>query len=672
MCSNASNQITKSALAQRAYRARLKADAGRYQNALEKDRLRKKKENASQSEKRKKSRRLTLIYREKERKRKALQRLKQKDSKTSRKEAAIKVRRATIGQKNQEISELRNELYECYKEVDKLRKSQIYDEDSANQPFTHSTPKPGVKILLDQMTPKTKRRLRDSLSESSLEYSARQRFREIGLNLSKSQQASKSGPSSTGTSTELEDSIVNFFHTDGVTKVCPDKKKVVEIDGDIVPLRYRLDNLKILHQKYLASQPLNCSLSTFQRHVPKNVRRPKAYDWGTCLCATCLNPTLKYEKLAQENIIQDVGSLETLLASDGLDAIDDELRGVTSDANIKFACWKKVPNPDAKYKGKISRKVIENLPCRIVANQLRSELSMMESHLNRAHAQYHAFKMERENAMKDPSSIVLQIDFAENMRLRQSREEKSAYYCEEQISIHAVHTWTSEGEESLVAISDSTDHRAPAVWAGIMPILENAVTQKMKTYVCIVSDSPTSQYRNKEVFFMMKKVCDNWGISMRWIYLEAGHGKGISDGIGATIKSLIQQLLDYSEGDAIYRCSDLLKHGLRNRTTVKILHYDKFDISRMREVIPLNLIAVNKTMMLHDVKAQFNMNYLLVRNVSDEEYRREAVPEPSKLVGSHVSVQQSLDMSSDTIPYEESSFVDRSSRILLSSLLKII
>ena len=74
--------------------------------------------------------------------------------------------------------------------------------------------------------------------------------------------------------------------------------------------------------------------------------------------------------------------------------------------------------------------------------------------------------------------MVLQIDFTENMKMRQSREEKSAYYYEKQISIHAVHTWSSDGEESWTAMSDSTDHRAPAVWAGIMPILEDVVRYK--------------------------------------------------------------------------------------------------------------------------------------------------------------------------------------------------
>ena len=130
---------------------------------------------------------------------------------------------------------------------------------------------------------------------------------------------------------------------------------------------------------------------------------------------------------------------------------------------------------------------------------------------------------------------------------------------------------------------------------------------------------------------MLKKVCDIYEIAIRWIYLEAGHGKGVSDGIGATIKSLIKQTLNYSEANAMYTCCDIMKE-IRTRTKIKILRYDQFDISRVRQMIPLNLTAIKQTMLIHDVLAQPDQNYLLIRNASDEQYRVESIPQPSKSV----------------------------------------
>ena len=42
---------------------------------------------------------------------------------------------------------------------------------------------------------------------------------------------------------------------------------------------------------------MECSYSTFTRYVPDNICKPKAEDWGTCLCMKYLNPELKLEGL---------------------------------------------------------------------------------------------------------------------------------------------------------------------------------------------------------------------------------------------------------------------------------------------------------------------------------------------------------------------------------------
>ena len=64
-----------------------------------------------------------------------------------------------------------------------------------------------------------------------------QRFLEIIVNFSKPQSMLMSATS------PLENSTVNFLCSDGVTKECPDVKKVTSVDGELVPIRYRLENI---------------------------------------------------------------------------------------------------------------------------------------------------------------------------------------------------------------------------------------------------------------------------------------------------------------------------------------------------------------------------------------------------------------------------------------------
>lgn len=53
-----------------------------------------------------------------------------------------------------------------------------------------------------------------------------------------------------------------------------------------------------------------------------------------------------------------------------------------------------------------------------------------------------------------------------------------------------------------------------------------------------VTDSPTSQYRNKYIFGMIANHINLFGISASWQFFEAGHGKGPFDGMGLLLKEL--------------------------------------------------------------------------------------------------------------------------------------
>ena len=71
----------------------------------------------------------------------------------------------------------------------------------------------------------------------------------------------------------------------------------------------------------------------------------------------------------------------------------------------------------------------------------------------------------------------------------------------------------------------SLDHKVSAVFASLEPILLKYCQANVHQFN-IISDSPTSQYRNKNVFWFMSKFCSLKNVSIDWICLEAGKGKG--------------------------------------------------------------------------------------------------------------------------------------------------
>ena len=60
-------------------------------------------------------------------------------------------------------------------------------------------------------------------------------------------------------------------------------------------------------------------------------------------------------------------------------------------------------------------------------------------------------------------------------------------------------------------------------------------------------DSPTSQYHNKGCAFLTKRLAEENDVDVIWIFTESGHGKGLMDSVGATIKNSIDNAMIAAE-----------------------------------------------------------------------------------------------------------------------------
>jgi hypothetical protein len=85
--------------------------------------------------------------------------------------------------------------------------------------------------------------------------------------------------------------------------------------------------------------------------------------------------------------------------------------------------------------------------------------------------------------------------------------------------------------------------------------------------IVIVSDSPSSQYRNRFTLFLMNTLCNASSWEWEWIYSEAGHGKGAADGVGAAIKRQADAFV--ARGGCVRKSSDLI--GLLSDSSVSFV-----------------------------------------------------------------------------------------------------
>ena len=80
----------------------------------------------------------------------------------------------------------------------------------------------------------------------------------------------------------------------------------------------------------------------------------------------------------------------------------------------------------------------------------------------------------------------------------------------------------------------------------------------------MIRDSPLTQYRNKIIFWFIKYFSKRYFVTFKLMYLESGHGKGVPDGIGATVEKLLHNLVVCNPNVPIYNVDDLLHLKLRD------------------------------------------------------------------------------------------------------------
>ena len=184
------------------------------------------------------------------------------------------------------------------------------DVDSAEDEMNSSL----AEVIWGNMTPSSQKKAKLSMESCELPKTMKSRARkELDINFSKPVNIRCEKQST------LEEKIEMFFNRDDISRVCPDRKKVAVNPSDVhkkKPIRYQLGHSKLLHHKFIA-EDIDCSYTTFLKKIPYYIKNPSASDWGTGLCATCLNPQLKIERLVAKKELKNPWCIEDLAGDEG-------------------------------------------------------------------------------------------------------------------------------------------------------------------------------------------------------------------------------------------------------------------------------------------------------------------------------------------------------------------
>ena len=127
----------------------------------------------------------------------------------------------------------------------------------------------------------------------------------------------------------------------------------------------------------------------------------------------------------------------------------------------------------------------------------------------------------------------------------------------------------------------------------------------------ICSDSPTAQYRNSKNVFLMKQLCEEFGISIRLLFTEAGHGKSPCDGVGGNTKTQVENVAMDIHGNkeilAIHSADDVAKL-IKEKTNLSydILVHKQEKTDEIRKNVG-NLSSLVGALKIHEVMIDSNL-----------------------------------------------------------------
>ena len=201
--------------------------------------------------------------------------------------------------------------------------------------------------------------------------------------------------------------------------------------------------------------------------------------------------------------------------------------------------------------------------------------------------QFGFYKELKENLTEHDA--LIHIDFSENYFCKWDSEIQSAHYgaSKKQLSLHTGFYQIGTGDvHSFCGISDSLQHDPIAIWAYLFPMLEKIRVDfpRVKT-LHFFSDGPTAQYRQKINFFLFSNiVCDMGFSNCIWNFFEAGHGKGIPDSIGATIKRAADRAVKY--GTNICSAEDFVRIGSKSTPSVHLYEINEDKMDEIKNTFP--------------------------------------------------------------------------------------
>lgn len=356
-------------------------------------------------------------------------------------------------------------------------------------------------------------------------------------------------------------SVQRFLENEENSMISPGVKDTITRHKIKKQKRFITDTMENLHKKYNAASDasLRVSYASFCRLRPFWIVKAKLTNRDTCLCVLHENFGMMLNRLKALKIIQNGDTViqSVVCNSNSYNCMSRKCSHCLNktpnfmtfeNEGISYHQWVS-QNEERDIKGSI-KSIRRTIKCRLTTDKKGLVEAFLEIlprfllHQFNIRNQYQAINHIKTNLAA--GEFLVRIDFSENYACKYFSEIQSVHFgaSRQQVSIHTgVLYYLSDvtGQVDIMpfcSISACLRHDAAAVHAHLKTALTRLIPKQNINVLHIVSDGPSSQYKNKSNFYLFTQhLVHVLNISAAtWNFTETAHGKGPADGVGAALK----------------------------------------------------------------------------------------------------------------------------------------
>ena len=471
----------------------------------------------------------------------------------------------------------------------------------------------------------------------------------IGLQLKEKMERQINQPSS-----ELQDAIKKFYYREDIVYTMPGKDDLMTVKHPVfgkqrLRVHYLNMYLREAHAVFQALEPdhaSNCSFAYFAKQRPKNVKlvgeTPKdqcqcilhenfklkmsalgiKYDtqlWEKLLCETQPNSNCWFNQCEECKNGRKIPSLVKKELNDLVEysqwefvMVKKKNKGTKVEAKLKNTEDKEVlkkgtkgikseenKKEDKEDMIKVLEKRARNVEVNIVLEEAIEGYPEMTKHVNTKRIQAAEFQKDKE----DQDTRTLQVDYAMAYQCEEQDEVQGKLFTRPSVNLFTAALTTKGITKTFCIATDYQNKDKYANYVFLKHLYGEEFPEEPDLKEVIWSDGPSGEFKNRYTVSTLKELSDEFDKEFDWKFSARGHGKGVVDGVGGNVKSVVRKRIA-AKNPIIRVCNakTFVEIASKYCKETNVIHIDEEEIIKFAQGKPFtSVMAVPGISLIHHI-----------------------------------------------------------------------